>query len=336
MAPPAAAAAVVAAQLNRAGPGYINGELEESVALHGEETAVYHAMTQLVPQPLLACADYVLKVTAVRGYHKEKPRAESTSTELQRILEWRKEHDMDNVRRRRLRVSASGGLTPPAQPTDAGAHAGPGGGLPLRLACAGVRRGLLRPPGVLRENRGALPSRRPFAASSSQKVWGTSPPPLQLTSPRQAINVDYLSKNLTKETMLSHRAQACSLTAPPNAPYSPPPPPPHFVAHSSHLSAQIFEALGLEKKLISKRRGCAAAGRAGRSLLRARALTRPLRSYRVYKHISVVDLKVRARVPHARSALRGERSRRSLRATHSRLSPRTSPCPTSAPPCATW
>jgi len=105
-----AAAAVVAPALNTRGPGYIDGHLEESAELQGEDAAVYLQLPRLVPAPLLDKAEHLSRVTAVRGYRKEKPRAETTASELQRILEWRKSHKMDEVRARQRRRAPPPGL----------------------------------------------------------------------------------------------------------------------------------------------------------------------------------------------------------------------------------
>ena len=79
-------------------PGFIDGKLQESCPFTPDEAAVYASLSRLVPPGAYGQADFVLKLACVRGYHKEKPRAETTAGELARILEWREKNRMDEVR----------------------------------------------------------------------------------------------------------------------------------------------------------------------------------------------------------------------------------------------
>ena len=79
-------------------PGFIDGKLQESCPFNTDEAAVYASLCRLVPPAAYGRADFVLKLACVRGYHKEKPRAETTAAELTRILEWREKSRMDEVR----------------------------------------------------------------------------------------------------------------------------------------------------------------------------------------------------------------------------------------------
>ena len=85
------------APLKTDGPGFVDGKLEEAAALHGEEVVVYNGLPKLVPAPLLAHAPQMLVLCCVRGYHKERPRLETTAAELVRIMEWRESHQMQEV-----------------------------------------------------------------------------------------------------------------------------------------------------------------------------------------------------------------------------------------------
>ena len=80
------------------GPGFVDGHLQESCPFTPDEAGVYAALARLVPAQAYSKADFVLKLACVRGYHKEKPRAETTAGELARILEWRDKNRMDEVR----------------------------------------------------------------------------------------------------------------------------------------------------------------------------------------------------------------------------------------------
>ena len=79
-------------------PGFIDGKLQESCPFTTDEAAVYASLCRLVPPAAYGRADFVLKLACVRGYHKEKPRAETTAAELTRILDWREKNRMDEVR----------------------------------------------------------------------------------------------------------------------------------------------------------------------------------------------------------------------------------------------
>ena len=80
------------------GVGFIDGKLQESCPFSQEEAAVYAALPRLMPAGAFHRADFVLRLSALRGYHKEKPRTETTASELARILEWRDKNGMDEVR----------------------------------------------------------------------------------------------------------------------------------------------------------------------------------------------------------------------------------------------
>jgi len=83
------------------------------------------------------------------------------------------------------------------------------------------------------------------------------------SAPRsQEIDVKFLSDKLPRELMLEHRAQARGLRLAATSVVR--------LRSAGASRTQIFETLGLQKQLISLRR-----------------------SSRVYKHISVVDLKAR-------------------------------------------
>ena len=115
------------------GPGFVDGHLQESCPFTPDEAGVYAALARLVPAQAYSKADFVLKLACVRGYHKEKPRAETTAGELARILEWRDKNRMDEVRAApttRRGVTPCGGL-------QGKAPAGRRGPPPPSLACAG-------------------------------------------------------------------------------------------------------------------------------------------------------------------------------------------------------
>ena len=121
-------------------PGFIDGKLQESCPFNTDEAAVYASLCRLVPPAAYGRADFVLKLACVRGYHKEKPRAETTAAELTRILEWREKNRMDEVRGGQNTDRVAGGEEKgeaPAAPQSS-------------LTCVGVsptrRRGQLRMP----------------------------------------------------------------------------------------------------------------------------------------------------------------------------------------------
>lgn len=96
--PPSPRDVVPAPHVRTDGPGFINGRLEEAVGLHGEEPGVLVALQRaLPPAPLAAVgSDFVTRV--IRGYAKERPRAEATVHQMQRILDWRAHSGMDEAR----------------------------------------------------------------------------------------------------------------------------------------------------------------------------------------------------------------------------------------------
>ncbi len=107
------------------GPGFIDGRLEESLPLWGDEVVVYNTLPRLVPPRALAHADHRIKVLCIRGYHKEKPRAETTAAELTRIMEWREANSMDEVRAAHRQCASEGGQGCATQPCACASRAAP-------------------------------------------------------------------------------------------------------------------------------------------------------------------------------------------------------------------
>jgi len=191
--------AVVQPSINRQGPGWTDGKLEESVELGGEDLAVYHALATLVkPRALFEKADHLTKLACVRGYKKEKPRAEATGAEVTRILEWREKNDMDRVRLRAVRASL------------AAAHAT---AAPRCSSARSARRTSSTQAGQPRCTARTA-SATWCSTRRSRHVPCRTEKLLRALSPHpdaQSINAESLSAKLPKELMLDHRAQARSL-----------------------------------------------------------------------------------------------------------------------------